>query len=57
MIDVLLATTTLVAAVPPSFTVAPAESQVPVIATLVPPPDGPELGVIPVTLGAGFEAV
>ena len=44
VIDVLLTTTTLVAAVPPNVTVAPAAKFVPVIVTAVPPAVGPLFG-------------
>ena len=44
VIDVLLTTTTFVAAVPPNVTVAPAAKFVPVIVTPVPPAVGPTLG-------------
>ncbi|MGA9811444.1 MAG: hypothetical protein WBQ64_01630 [Terriglobales bacterium] len=49
MIEVLLARVTLVAAVPPRLTVAPARKPVPVIVTLVPPLVVPVLGVIEAT--------
>ena len=55
MMDVLLARVTLVAAVPPRLTVAPARKSVPVIVTLVPPLVVPVLGVIEATWGAGFD--
>ena len=51
MIDVLLTTTTLVAAAPPNVTVAPATKFVPVIVTLVPPTVEPEFGEIALTVG------
>jgi len=54
VIVVLLATVALVAAVPPSFTVAPDRNPVPVIVMSVPPLVVPELGAIEVTVGAGF---
>ena len=54
MIDVALTTVTLPADVPPNFTVAPDRNPVPVIVTAVPPAAGPELGAMPVTVGAGF---
>ncbi len=57
MIEVLFTTATLVADVPPSFTVAPDRKPVPVMVTVVPPATGPELGVIAVTVGAGLGAV
>ena len=44
VIDVLLTTTTFVAAVPPNITVAPAAKLVPVIVTAVPPPVDPIFG-------------
>lgn len=53
VIDVGLTTVTLVAAVPPKLTVAPAEKPVPVIVTNVPPIAGPEVGEIELTVGAG----
>ena len=56
-IDVLLTTVTPVAAVPPRLTVAPVRKPVPVIVTPVPPPAGPVLGVIDVTVGARLVAV
>jgi hypothetical protein len=51
VIDVLLTTTTLVAAVLPNFTVAPDAKFVPVIVTAVPPAGGPLLGLMLVTVG------
>jgi hypothetical protein len=54
VIDVALTTVTLVAAVPPNFTVAPERNPVPVIVVAVPPAAGPEAGAIDVTVGAGF---
>jgi hypothetical protein len=51
VIDVLL-TTTLVAAVAPNFTVAPAAKFVPVIVTAVPPAAGPLFGLTLLTVGA-----
>lgn len=57
VIEVLFTTVTPVAAVPPKLTVAPVKKLVPVIVTPVPPPTGPVLGVIDVTVGAGFVAV
>ena len=56
MIDVLLATVTPVAAVPPNVTVAPEVKFVPVIVTAVPPLAGPEFGVTDVTDGGGAPA-
>jgi len=57
VIEVLFTTVTPVAAVPPRLTVAPVKKFVPVIVTPVPPPTGPVLGVIDVTVGAGLVAV
>ena len=54
VIEVLPTTTTLVAAVPPTETVAPERKPVPVIETAVPPAVVPEVGEMPVTVGAGF---
>jgi hypothetical protein len=54
VIDVLLTTVTLVAAVPPNVTVAPDWNPVPVIVTAVPPVAGPELDAIELTVGAAF---
>jgi hypothetical protein len=51
VIEVLLTTTTLVAAVPPNDTVAPAEKLVPVIVTAVPPEVEPLFGETLVTVG------
>ena len=52
VIDVAVATT-LVASVPPTFTVvAPAIKFVPVIVMLVPPVSGPELGETVATVGS-----
>jgi hypothetical protein len=51
VIDVLLATTTLVAATPPNVTVAPLAKFVPVIVTAVPPATGPLFGDTLVTVG------
>jgi hypothetical protein len=51
VIDVLLTTTTLVAAVLPNFTVAPATKLVPVIVTAVPPAVDPLLGLTLLTVG------
>ena len=42
----------MVAAVVPNFTAVAPVKLVPVIVTLVPPAKGPELGEIPVTVGA-----
>ncbi len=52
VIEVLLATVTLVALVPPNLTVAPAKKPVPVMVTAVPPVVGPVLGAMAVTVGA-----
>jgi hypothetical protein len=54
VMEVLFATLTLLAAVPPRLTVAPDRKPVPVMVTLVPPPAGPELGAIEFTFGAGL---
>ena len=51
VILVLLTTVTLVAAVLPKVTVAPAAKFVPVIVTAVPPAGGPALGDTLVTVG------
>jgi hypothetical protein len=51
VIDVLLTTTTLVAAALPNVTVAPAAKFVPVIVTAVPPVVGPLFGLTLVTVG------
>ena len=53
MIVVLFVTLTLVAAVPPTLTVAPATKFVPPIVTAVPPAAGPVPGVMLPTVGAG----
>ena len=50
-----LLTTTLVAAVPPNVTVAPAAKFVPVIVTAVPPAVDPLLGATLLTVGTGPE--
>jgi hypothetical protein len=52
VIDVLLTTTTFVAAVAPNVTVAPAAKFVPVIVTAVPPATAPLLGLTLLTVGA-----
>jgi len=52
VIEVELATVTLVAAVPPMVTVAPLKKFVPVMVTDVPPLVLPEVGEIEVTVGA-----
>ena len=49
--EVELTNTTLVAATPPTFTVAPARKFVPVIVIGVPPTNGPTAGVIEVMDG------
>jgi hypothetical protein len=51
VIDVLLTTTTFVAAVAPNVTVAPATKFAPVIVTAVPPAVGPLLGLTLLTVG------
>jgi hypothetical protein len=51
VIEVLLTTTTLVAAVAPNVTVAPVAKLVPVIVTAVPPAVGPPIGEILLTAG------
>jgi hypothetical protein len=51
VIDVLLTTTTLVAAVLPNVTVAPETKLVPVIVTAVPPAVDPLLGLTLLTVG------
>jgi hypothetical protein len=56
VIEVLLATVTEVADVPPTFTVAPERKPVPVMVTDVPPEVLPDVGEIELTVGAGFEA-
>ncbi len=53
---VLFSTVTLVAALAPNVTVAPAAKLVPVMVTAVPPLVGPVLGPIPVTVGVGADA-
>jgi hypothetical protein len=55
VIVVLFTTVTLVAAVPPNVTVAPATKFVPVIVTDVPPAVDPLLGATLVTVGIGPE--
>jgi hypothetical protein len=52
VIDVLLTTTTLAAAVLPNVTVAPVAKLVPVMVTEVPPVVGPVFGLTPVTVGS-----
>ena len=54
VIDALLTTRQSVADVPPILTVAPARKPVPAMVTAVPPLVVPELGVIELTVGAGF---
>jgi hypothetical protein len=51
VIDVLLTTTTFVAAVLPNVTVAPETKFVPVIVTAVPPPVDPLFGLTLLTVG------
>jgi hypothetical protein len=51
---VLFTTTTLVAAVPPKATVAPAPKFVPVIVTAVPPAVGPLFGDMLLTVGGSI---
>jgi hypothetical protein len=51
VIDVLLTTTTLVAAVLPKVTVAPEAKFVPVMVTAVPPATGPVFGLTLLTVG------
>jgi hypothetical protein len=51
VIDVLLTTTTFVAAVLPNVTVAPVAKFVPVMVTDVPPATGPVLGLTLLTVG------
>jgi len=55
VIVVLLVTVTPVATVPPNVTVAPDAKPVPVIVTAVPPLAVPELGAMPLNVGAGFD--
>ena len=57
MIVVLLTTETLVAAVPPTETEAFAWKPVPVIVIEVPPAVGPDVGLTPLTVGAGLPTV
>jgi hypothetical protein len=52
VIEVLLTTTTLVAAVLPNVTVAPAAKFVPVMVTAVPPAVEPVFGLTLLTVGA-----
>ena len=54
VIEVPLTTVTVLAAVPPTVTVAPDRKPVPVMVTAVPPLTDPELGEIAVTVGAGL---
>ncbi len=53
VIEVALTTTRLVAALPPSVTVAPVAKPVPLMVTAVPPAAGPLVGEIALTVGAG----
>lgn len=55
VIEVLLTTTTFVAAAEPNVTVAPAAKFVPVMVTAVPPAVDPLFGLTLVTVGAGPE--
>jgi hypothetical protein len=55
VIEVLLATFTLVAAVPPNVTLAPDRNPVPVMLIDVPPAVVPEVGEIALIVGAGSE--
>ena len=55
MIEVLPATVTPVAAVPPKLTVAPDTKFVPVIVDPVPPPIGPVAGLTAVIVGAAVK--
>jgi hypothetical protein len=56
-IDLLLATTTVVAAgTPPNVTVAPGTKFAPEIVTVVPPLVEPVFGVTPLTVGGGDKA-
>lgn len=57
VIEVLLATVTPVAGVPPRLTVVPAWNPVPAMDTAVPPLIVPEFGEMEVTVGAGFDVV
>jgi len=54
VIRVLFTTARTVVAVPPIFTVAPVRKPVPAMVTAVPPLVVPVLGVIEITVGAGF---
>lgn len=54
VMEVLLTTVTPVAAVPPSFTLAPDKNPVPVMVTAVPPLAEPEMGEMAVTVAAGL---
>ena len=54
VIVVLFTTVTLLAAVPPSVNVAPARNPVPLTVTPVPPTVVPDVGLIHLTVGAGF---
>jgi hypothetical protein len=54
VIVVLLTTDTPVAAVPPRLSVAPDKKPVPLTVTAVPPAVVPEVGEIPLTVGAGL---
>ena len=54
MIDVAEFTTTPVAALLPNLTPVAPMKFVPVIVTVVPPPAGPDFGLIAVTVGAAW---
>jgi hypothetical protein len=54
VIEILLATLTPVAAVPPIVTVAPDKKPDPLIVTAVPPAVVPDVGEIEVTVGAAL---
>ena len=56
VMDVLLTTVTFVAAVPPSFTVAPDKNPVPMRLTAVPPLADPVVGEMELTVGAGLKS-
>ena len=53
VIEVLLATLTLVAEIPPRLTIAPLTKLAPLMVTDVPPAVGPELGETALRVGAG----
>jgi hypothetical protein len=54
VIDVALLTTTPVAALAPKWTAVAPVKLVPVMVTLVPPAAGPDVGLMPVTVGAAM---